>query len=380
MDRALRVLALCLLTTLFVCPDLFSGTPGDGHSPKPFVMNGTHHVTIHSNIVGDDYDLYICFPKHYADTLKSFPVLYLIDGQYDFPLVDNMYYDQYYDGRVPDLIVVGITWAGQNRNIDSLRLRDYTPTTVAMAPQSGGAPKFLAFITKELVPYVEGHYKTDKHDRALMGSSLGGLFTLYAMFHETDFFTRYVLTSPSLQWDNFVTNRFEDEYHAKRSDLPVRLYMAIGGLEGIDEMFKGFVDRLHSRGYKGLQMQTAVLADMGHAGGKPEGYARGMQYVFERQFRTLSAAEMASLVGRYFVAAMPDNPQASGSVVLENGQLLLVAPGGVKLPLQSESENDFSVRGTYLFLKFSRDASGVVTGVRVDQFNASYELVKAKGN
>jgi predicted alpha/beta superfamily hydrolase len=49
-----------------------------------------------------------------------------------------------------------------------------------------------------LIPFIESKYRAAKNDRTLMGSSYGGLFTLYAMFHETALFQRYVLTSPAL--------------------------------------------------------------------------------------------------------------------------------------------------------------------------------------
>jgi len=269
-----RILLVSLLVVTVAASGSLSGAQDHNAAPpKPFVVGGTHQLTLHSAIVGDDYDLYVSFPKHYQNTTKSFPVVYLIDGQYDFGLVSSSYYDQYYDGMVTDLIVVGITWSGEHRNVDSLRMRDYTPSTMKMVPQSGNASKFLAFIKNELVPYIEARYRTDRHDRTLMGSSLGGLFTLYAMFHETDLFTRYVLTSPSLQWDSGVMNTYEEAYHSKRTDLPVRLFMAIGELEGIDDMFQKFVDRPKSRNCGGLHLQAVVLAGMGHAGGKPGCYS-----------------------------------------------------------------------------------------------------------
>ena len=68
------------------------------------------------------------------------------------------------EGRVPEMILVGIT------NTD--RTRDLTPTHVAAprfenrqfnAPTSGGADKFLDFIAREVMPYVEKTYRTQPY-------------------------------------------------------------------------------------------------------------------------------------------------------------------------------------------------------------------------
>jgi predicted alpha/beta superfamily hydrolase len=47
--------------------------------------------------------------------------------------------------------------------------------------QSGGAEKFLQCMTKEIIPYVEAHYKTNR-DRGIAGHSLGGLFVQVKLY------------------------------------------------------------------------------------------------------------------------------------------------------------------------------------------------------
>ena len=207
---------------------------------------GSQRLSITSSIVGQEYDIYVKMPGIYSDTNKTFPVLYVLDGQWDFSLVDAIVGQQYYDGFVPAVIIVGITWGGTNPNYDVLRARDFTPTKVGWLPQSGGAPKFLAFIKSELIPFVESRYRVAKNDRTLMGSSYGGLFTLYAMLHETALFHRYVLTSPSLGWDNGITYTYEKNHADRNRQFPIRLFMAIGELEGVSG-FQSFADRLKER-------------------------------------------------------------------------------------------------------------------------------------
>src|SRR5689334_9553018 len=81
-----------------------------------------------SKIVNNQqYVLQISLPAGYANNNKKYPVVYLMDSQWDFPLLTALYGEQYYDGFLPELIIVGITWGGEHPKPDSLRARDYTP-------------------------------------------------------------------------------------------------------------------------------------------------------------------------------------------------------------------------------------------------------------
>ncbi len=326
-------------------------------------------LKINSLIVGQEYDIYVQLPGNYSDTSKTFPVLYVLDGQWDFSLITAICGQQYYDGFVPAVIVVGITWGGTNPNYDMLRARDLTPTNVGWSPQSGGAPKFLAFIKNELIPFVESKYRAVKNDRTLIGSSYGGLFTLYAMFHETALFQRYVLTSPSLGWDNGITYTYEKNQADNKHPLPVRLFMAIGGLEGISG-FQNFADRLKARNYEGLDLSTRILEGMGHSGSKAEGYTRGLQAVFARPSLTVDPSMLEQYVGMY-----QQNSGARMTISREDGRLVALTPDNVKRTLHAETERDFYVKGQFMFIHFKKDSAGKVVGFQVARFGGE-EFVK----
>src|ERR1041384_5543224 len=105
---------------------------------------GSRVQKITSSIVNQEYVLQVYLPSGYEKSTKKYPVVYLMDSQWDFPLVTAVYGQQYFDGFIPELIIVGITWGGVNPNPDSLRARDYTPTNDKRSIQSGGAGKFLS--------------------------------------------------------------------------------------------------------------------------------------------------------------------------------------------------------------------------------------------
>jgi len=352
-----------------------AGGPADADVTQPPMVEilGTQCLTIRSNILGMDYVLDVNLPRNYQDSTRTFPVLFLIDSQWDFPLVNAVYGEQYYDGFVPEIVIVGIRPGGSHPNYDSLRARDLTPTTIQQMPNSGGAAKFLAFIKQEVIPQVESKYRVKKDDRALMGSSLGGLFTLYAMFHETSLFNRYILTSPSISWDNGILFTYEKEYASKHSSLPVRLFMARAELEGGAPDFTKFVDQLKARTYSGLEFQTSILEGMGHSGGKSIGYPRGLQAAYARRVISLKPETLDAYVGKYELG-----PHVTGDVVREGDQLFIVVPDGTKIPLLASSERDFFVKGIYLFLKFEKDEAGLVTGIQVEQFGGNGFVKKIK--
>jgi predicted alpha/beta superfamily hydrolase len=327
--------------------------------PSPVQIPNTQQVTFTSSIVANqEYVLHVNLPRNYNDTTKKFPVIYLLDSQWDFPLVSAIYGEQYYDGFLPDAVTVGITWGGQNPNYDALRARDFTPTSPDKSANFGGARNFLSFIKNELTPFIQTRYRTND-DRTLVGSSLGGLFTLYAMFSETSFFKNYVMTSPAVQWDNESIYAIEKEFSKKNKQLPVRLYMGVGALESVG-MFKKWEETLKSRNYSGLQLQTKVFENIGHSGTKPEGYTRGLQWAFKRPELSLPLAQLKSYVGTYTVE------NQTFKIEIEKDGIVGVV-GENKLKLYAQSTEDFYYPGMFLNLHFVKEKDKV-TGIQVQNY------------
>jgi hypothetical protein len=196
-----------------------------------------------------------------------------------------------------------------------------------------------------------------------MGSSFGGLFTLYALFNETELFQCYVLTSPAVGWDNEVIYTHEKNYAEKNSRLPVRLFMAVGELEYVAG-FQKFVDQLKARNYQGLSLQTRVLENTGHSGTKAEGYTRGLQFVFARPSLQLAPAILAQYAGIYQL-----NPETRITISTEGDHLVAQGPDNGKMVLHAETEKDFYIPGQYLFAHFKKDETGKITGFQLEQFS-----------
>jgi predicted alpha/beta superfamily hydrolase len=321
-------------------------------------------------VPGQQYVLQISLPGNYAKSYKKYPVLYLMDSQWDFPLVTALYGEQYYDGFIPEIIIVGITWGGSHPNPDSLRARDYTPTKQNGVAQSGGADKFLSFMKNELFPFIEKNYNADPNERILMGCSLGGLFTLYTLFTQPDMFNKYVAASPAYGWDNEVIYQNLNKYFQK-SNPPSRLFMCIGGVESSVAGFDKLTKTLRDHATSSLQIESRILENTGHSGTKGEGFARGLQFVFKRPSLKLSPNILNKYVGTYvFDNGMPVDVKG------ESGGLVAYSHNN-KIILYASSENDFYSTTGFLNVHFKKDEKGNVSGFQLDRYGSS-EFVKRK--
>jgi uncharacterized protein len=245
-------------------------------------LPGSELRQLASSFTGRDYDIYVRLPDEYAQSqAKKYPVLYVLDGQWDFKLMDSIVGGLLYDRFVPAMIIVGVTYSGDKPDYDALRAMDYTPTAGDGLPGSGGAPKFLTFFKRELIPFIEANYRVDPAKRILLGSSFGGLFTLYALFSEPELFSAYVAASPAVSYGGRFAFKQEAEYAAKRHDLPVRLFVSVGEDEDLTQPVEEFAQILKGRGYTGLRMESRVIAGERHSGNKPESFNRGLRFVFE---------------------------------------------------------------------------------------------------
>jgi predicted alpha/beta superfamily hydrolase len=329
----------------------------------PVTIPGSEVRTITSSVIaGQEYELHILLPGGHAQSSKKYPVVYVMDSQWDFPLVKSIYGQQYFDGFIPELIIVGVTWGGTKPNPDSLRARDYTPTKEPGLKQSGGADNFLAFMKNELFPFMEKNYKAND-DRTLMGCSLGGLLTLYTLFTHTDMFTGYVAASPAMQWDKGVLYQYESKFAQIQRTKAVKVYMTIGDVEMSKPAYEKFAGTMLGRKYAAVAVRSKILENTGHSGTKSETYTRGLQYVFERKDLTLTDAALKKYVGTYEYSD-------GNKVEIKNvgNQLYCYLSPGTSLRLYANSDTHFYATQLFLNMYFKM-ANGNVEGFELALFN-----------
>lgn len=265
---------------------------------------GTEVRHLHSDIVNQDFEPCVKLPWRYDRNDATYPVLFSLDGNRSFPLHSTMSLILETPGTgAQEVVVVGIGYRVDNDRIRGLadwavwRTRDLTPernTEVEqhwierlssllgvedMAIQTGGASALLEFMRRELVPFVEANYGVSFTDRALAGFSYGGLFTLYGLLHAPETFTRYYAGSPSM-WDQL--SEYEEACAATHDDLEARVFITPGDLEFVEslERVQKMVDRLRSREYPGLQLDTCVFAGEEHSSGYAAGVSRALRVLY----------------------------------------------------------------------------------------------------
>jgi len=104
---------------------------------------------------GRDYQLYVSLPDDYAaHPERKYPVLYLCDGYWDFNMICGFKGNLIDDKTLPEIIVIGFGYPGENPDLEGGRAYDYTPVPGSADPgaQKGGhAKEFLSALATEII-------------------------------------------------------------------------------------------------------------------------------------------------------------------------------------------------------------------------------------
>jgi predicted alpha/beta superfamily hydrolase len=174
--------------------------------------------------------IWIYLPPDYTTTTKTYPVLYMQDGQNLFDAttsfsgeweVDESLNQLFEDGD-EGVIVVGIDNGG------AARIDEYSPWVNA---QYGGGEgeAYTNFIVETLKPFIDDNYRTkpDRANTGIAGSSLGGLISMYAAIEHQEVFSKAGIFSPAF-W-------FAPECYAHVSstgkEADMRIYFVAGEQE-----------------------------------------------------------------------------------------------------------------------------------------------------
>lgn len=293
MNRLLRVsVAILFVAFCFVNAVGQTAAKADAAAHPKVTVANSELVTMKSASTGRDYDIYVHVPANFKkDGDKRYPVVYVLDGQWDFKTSDSILGGLVYDKFAPDMVLVGMSYSGENPDYNELRAMDLTPTPTARVKGSGDAPKFLKFIKTELMPYIESSYRGDPSRRILQGCSYAGLFTLYTLFTEPELFSGYIASSPAVTYDGNFMFKKEAEYAKQHKQLNAKVFIGVGQDEELAGPVQKFMKTLESRGYKGLMLKTRVAEGERHSSNKPEVYNRGMRFLFSDYKAPSSAAK-----------------------------------------------------------------------------------------
>ena len=194
---------------------------------KPFVLGVIDEIQ--SKELGEKRILNIYLPEGYkAEDATKYPVIYLLDGSADEDFIHIAGLVQFnsfeWINQLPKSIVVGIA------TVD--RRRDFTfPTSIEKDQKrfatSGHSDKFIAFIEKELQPFIAKKYKAND-SKTLMGQSLGGLLGTEILLTKPTLFNKYVIVSPSIWWNNGSILNLESVIFQENFNQQTDIYIAVG--------------------------------------------------------------------------------------------------------------------------------------------------------
>jgi predicted alpha/beta superfamily hydrolase len=229
----------------------------------------TDVLTYSSEVNGRDYTVYVTLPFTYGTDDQSYPVLYVTDGDF-YTLPTAMAAGQLAFGQeMPEVITVGIGYGGSA--MDSLQRREEDMTLE-------GSESFLRFLQEELIPDIETNYQVDSSVRTLAGHSLGGSFSLYALFNAPDTFGQIIASSPSCGDE---CSALESAYAEGHDALPVRLYVSAGDLEEeVLPVVDLFGETIQARDYGAFAIEMAILNGETHLSARPRAFTTGMKWVF----------------------------------------------------------------------------------------------------
>ncbi len=200
---------------------LLGGTPASADTYNSAQRTSSH--TLHSDVLAEDREIFVRVPPGYETQDKAFPIVYVLDGEWNFELV-AAYLDYMIDNHVyPEVIVVGV------RNVN--RNRDYVPRSDPNFLYTGGADAFLSFIENEWTAFMGANYRTSG-ERILIGHSFGGVFTLHALFKRPELFDAYIALGSSAWVSDRVLFEEAEAFFADAAKPDAFVYMAVGEGDG----------------------------------------------------------------------------------------------------------------------------------------------------
>ncbi|MCP5092097.1 MAG: alpha/beta hydrolase [Gammaproteobacteria bacterium] len=217
------------------------------------------------NQLGRERAIRIYLPPNYSLSDRRYPVVYMHDGQNLFDDATSYSGEWGVDESLDELaatsrlalIVVGIDNGGEKR------MNELSPWPNADIGDAEGEG-YMDFIVNQLKPMIDQKYRTlsDRDNTAILGSSMGGLISHYAVTHYPNIFSKAGIFSPSYWFSPEVY-----EYTRERPPTDdARLYLMIGereGEEGVDNLL-AMEKELLELGHPPNNLHTEVVPDGEH--------------------------------------------------------------------------------------------------------------------
>ena len=234
------------------------------------IFSRSQAIRIVSSILHEPRNMSIYLPDDYAYSDSKYPVLYLLDGGTHLQHAGGAADYLSTQGSIPDIIVVAI------HNID--RSRDFSPVHVDNIPTSGGAEKFLGFLSKELVPYMDENYRTAGFD-ILLGHSFGGTFIGYTLLAKPNLFDAYLAVSPYLMFaDNLVVKQASEKLKPFKDTK--YFYMTVGNEDRYFETLEEYSSIMKEKAGESVEFKYVKMMEENHGTTPYFTVFSGLRFIF----------------------------------------------------------------------------------------------------
>jgi predicted alpha/beta superfamily hydrolase len=265
--------------------------PGEG---RPYEIADSEVWDVPDPVSRRGYQVFVALPPSYGkEPQRKYPVLYVTDADYAFPIIRQISRRLNLDGpRIEEFILVGLSYAkGEDGAVS--RRRDYTPTAKGTGDTShGGAASYQTYLRDQVKPFIAKRYRTDPARNLFLGHSYGALLGAQILLTEPAMFSGYILGSPSLWFAREHYRGLETAYAANSKDLAAKVFLYVGEYETVrkgDPRFnktadmvgdnRTFEKALKDRKYPSLNVKSVVLDGEDHLTVAPRGFTQGLKYL-----------------------------------------------------------------------------------------------------
>ncbi|MBN1543655.1 T9SS type A sorting domain-containing protein [candidate division KSB1 bacterium] len=195
-------------------------------------------LNLDSSFLGYRVNIRVYTPANVPDS-QDLPVLYVTDGH------------EYADSRLGSLPIVLDNLIGTGR-IEPVRAVFIDPRNPANPGQNRRMqeynlnPRFADFVALELVAYIDSTYHTraTAENRAVLGTSMGGLFAAYLGVRHPDRFHLLGIQSPAFAYNHQIY-----ALYAGGDQLPLKIHMTTGVINDTRDAAREMKRILENKGY-----------------------------------------------------------------------------------------------------------------------------------
>jgi len=307
--------------------------------------------------------VWVYLPPDYDSNNKSYPVLYMQDGQNLFDANTSYSQEWEVDESLNELftngdegvIVVGIDNGGEKR------IDEYSPW---LNSQYGGGEgdAYVNFIVETLKPYIDTNFRTkpDRLNTGIMGSSMGALISFYAAMEHQDVFSKAGIFSPSF----WFSDQVYDHVETKGKNYDMNIFLLGGGQEsaGLLQDMNNMVTTLYNAGFEESEIKLVTHQEGQHS----EWYWRrefpnSYEWLFNA--RTLSVPSIINANGiKVYPNPFSNSVTVQLATTLEDAQLEIYNVKGVleysgSIPLSGEVKIRNLKNGFYILKVIKNDST-----------------------